>query len=350
MHPGDDRTRWILHADRGRNRIEPHPRLRATVSRTHAVGLVAEAPGDDCLLALHAPDERAGEASFPHNGFRICNKIFVFDDARRKKRPGHPARDDGDHQPDVVPLGYLAELLEPRHSAGIEPERIVNLLVGAVAQNEGRRPLILLLLPNRLKLAPGRKDTHQLDAVRRKCGYVFFDGRFVPFVCAPHPDARLRAPEIDAHKHFPLNGERPSRGNRRGESRGECCQLGYRERLVGSGRHVAVGRTLHELGRNGALHVVVAQEDSARRTRQVAESQARYLHFASRGNTLRVKRGIEVERPVGMRNAPRIGDERTALTERVSEVAAPGDLRTRSCQAVDKAGRPHRLQSALATS
>ena len=90
MHSGDDRTRRILHADRGRNRIEPHPRLRATVSRTHAVGLVAEAPGDNCLLALHAPDERAREASFPHNGFRICNKIFVFDDARRKKRPGHP--------------------------------------------------------------------------------------------------------------------------------------------------------------------------------------------------------------------------------------------------------------------
>ena len=35
------------------------------------------------------------------------------------------------------------------------------------------------------------------------------------------------------------------------------CQLGYRERLVGSGRHVAVGRTLHELGRNGALHVLI---------------------------------------------------------------------------------------------
>ena len=90
MHPGDDRTRWILHADRGRNRIEPHPRLRATVSRTHAVGLVAEAPGDDCLLALHAPDERAGEAPFPHHGFGVSDEIPVFDDARRKKRPGHP--------------------------------------------------------------------------------------------------------------------------------------------------------------------------------------------------------------------------------------------------------------------
>ena len=123
-----------------------------------------------------------------------------------------------------MPLGDLAELLEPRHSTGIEPERIIDLLVGAVVQNEGRRPLILLLLPDRLELAPCRKDAHHFDACRRERRYVLLDRRFVPFVCAPHPDARLRAPVIDADEHLPFDGEYPFRGNRRGERRSECCQ------------------------------------------------------------------------------------------------------------------------------
>ena len=84
--------------------------------------------------------------------------------------------------------------------------------------------LVLALHHERLELAPCRKDAHQLDAVRRERGYVLLDGRLVPRVRPPHPDARLRAPVVDSNEHLPFHGKPPFCGCRRGEGRGERRQ------------------------------------------------------------------------------------------------------------------------------
>ena len=216
VHARNDRARWVLDADRRSDRVQPVPRLRRPFDRVHAVALVAEVPGDDRLAVLHAADERAGETPLPHQGIGVRYQVEVLDDARRKEPPRHPARDKRDQQPHAVRLREVAEPAEARQRAGIEPQRVEDLLVRPLAQDRAEPALVLAATHERLELAPCREDAHQLDAVRGERGDVALDRRLVPFVGAPHADAGLRAPVVHAHEHPAREGAREGDAGARG--------------------------------------------------------------------------------------------------------------------------------------
>ena len=204
VHARNDGTRRILDADRRGNHAKPVPRLRRLFDRVHAVALVAEVPRDDRLAVPEATDERAGETALPHQGLGICDQVEVLDDARRKETTRHPARDERHQELHAVRLREVAEPAEARQRAGVEPERIENLLVRAVAEDRPELALVLAAAHERLEFAPRREDAHQLDAVRGERRDVALDRRLVPLVLAPHPDARLRAPVVHARPKTPI--------------------------------------------------------------------------------------------------------------------------------------------------
>ena len=164
MHPGDDRARGILHADRGRDHVEPVPRLLRARGLAKVVAFVAEIPCDDSRMMSHGPHETAHETPLPHERVGIGKQILALEGAREEKPSAHPSRHEGDHQLDVVALCRVAEEPEPCHGARIQPERIVHGAIRGFLEAFVGRAVADHVPHDRLELAPCGEHAHHLHA------------------------------------------------------------------------------------------------------------------------------------------------------------------------------------------